>query len=41
MNLKGPNGKNADIVTAWIIDNAANEIRLASTYVTMKKRKGD
>lgn len=39
MNLKGANGKNANVCTAWIKDNKAAEPRLISAYVT--KKRGD
>ncbi len=37
MNLKGPNGKNANVCTAWIKENADSEPRLTSAYVTKKE----
>jgi len=37
MELTGANGKNANVMTAWLIDNKNNEIRMTSAYV--KKRK--
>ena len=37
MDLKGINGKNTSVMTAWIVDNVTNETRLASVYVKMKK----
>ncbi|GIN39038.1 hypothetical protein J19TS1_19870 [Heyndrickxia oleronia] len=36
MNLKGPNNKNANVLTAWIVDKDTNETRLTSIYVTDK-----
>ena len=35
MKLKGANGKEANVMTAWIDDNG--EKRLTSVYVTKKK----
>ena len=37
MNLKGANGKNANVCTAWIKENANSEPRLTSAYVTKKE----
>ena len=39
MDLTGPNGKTASVLTAWIDDNKTGDMRLTSAYV--KKRKGD
>jgi len=39
MNLQGPNGKNANVVNAWIIENGAICPRLTSAYVTNKKSR--
>jgi hypothetical protein len=39
MRLSGPNGKTANVITAWLDDNDTGEIRLVSAYV--KKRKDD
>lgn len=33
MNLTGPNGKNAKVLTAWIDDKTTGEIRLTSVYI--------
>ena len=33
MNLKGPNGKEAKVLTAWIDDKENGEMRLTSVYV--------
>lgn len=41
MNLKGANGKNANVCTAWIKENDDSEPRLTSAYVTKKKVKAD
>ncbi|MDR0819825.1 MAG: hypothetical protein LBN43_09690 [Oscillospiraceae bacterium] len=43
MNLTGENGKSANVVTAWIIDNYdADKIpRLTNAYITNKKLKGE
>ena len=37
MSLKGPNGKTANVLTAWMDDSRTHEIRLTSIYVTKKK----
>jgi len=37
MNIHGLNGKNANIVTAWIIKHGTTYPRLTSAYVTNKK----
>ena len=37
MNLRGPNGKNANILTAWVIRDGEDFPRLASAYVTNRK----
>jgi len=37
MNLWGPNGKNANVVTSWIIKDGTDIPRLTSAYVTKKK----
>ncbi len=37
MNLKGANGKSANVCTAWIKENADSEPRLTSAYVTKKE----
>jgi hypothetical protein len=37
MNLIGPNGKNANVLTAWVVDSNSGETRLTSIYVTNKK----
>jgi ribosome-binding ATPase YchF (GTP1/OBG family) len=39
MELTGPNGKAANVMTAWLDDSLTGEIRLTSVYV--KKRKKD
>ena len=33
MNLKGPNRKTANVLTAWIDDKSSGEMRLISAYV--------
>ena len=38
MNLIGPIGKNADVITAWIDDSKTGEMRLVSAYVKKRKR---
>ena len=37
MQIKGLNGKQANVCTGWIIENGATEPRLTSAYVTEKK----
>jgi len=37
MNLIGSNGKSANVVTAWIIEDGKTSPRLTSAYVTDKK----
>ncbi len=39
MELIGPNGKTANVLTAWLDDYLTGEIRLVSVYVK-KRRKG-
>ncbi len=41
MNLMGPNGKTANVKTAWIKDKTTGEMRLTSGYVTSKKWSKD
>lgn len=38
MDLTGPNGKTATVLTGWIIDESTEEVRLTTIYVD--KRKG-
>jgi hypothetical protein len=33
MNIKGPNGKTAKVLTAWIDDNKNGEMRLTTIHV--------
>lgn len=33
MNIIGPNGKNAKVLTAWIVDKKTNELRMTSVYI--------
>lgn len=37
MKLKGPNGNEANVLTAWIHDSSNDELRLTSVYVTKKE----
>ncbi|MCL2225263.1 MAG: hypothetical protein FWB96_09900 [Defluviitaleaceae bacterium] len=37
MTLTGPNGKTANVLTAWIFDKRKNEMRLTSAYVDKKR----
>jgi hypothetical protein len=39
MNLDGPNGKTAKVITGWILDNNNGETRLTSVYVKENKRE--
>lgn len=39
MMITGPNGKTANVVTGWIVDNEKNFPRLTSAYVKEKKVK--
>ena len=39
MELVGANGKTADVLTAWIDDVNADEMRLTSAYVNNRKRR--
>ena len=41
MRIKGPNGKTANICTAWIKDGEDAEPRLVSNYVTRRKGSDD
>lgn len=36
MKIKGPNGKTANVLTAWIEDNQTKQMRLTSIYVVDK-----
>lgn len=40
MDLQGPNGKTAPVVTAWIIENGSKTPRLTSIYVRSRPRGG-
>jgi len=37
MNLAGPNGKSANVLTSWIIEDGTDAPRLTNAYVTQKK----
>jgi hypothetical protein len=39
MTLIGANGKLANVITAWTVDNETREARLTSAYVTKKRIK--
>jgi len=39
MNLKGENGKTANVMTCWIIENGTDYPRLTNAYVTNKKTR--
>ena len=41
MDLKGPNGKTAKVLTAWIEDKGIKDFRLTSAYVDKKKGGND
>jgi hypothetical protein len=36
MLLTGPNGKSANVLTAWIEDKENDEVRMTNVYVTKK-----
>ena len=38
MQISGPNGKTATVITAWIKENDASEPRLTSVYVGKRKK---
>ena len=38
MGLTGANGKKANVMTAWIVDNKTGETRLTSAYVKRRKK---
>ena len=37
MKITGPNGKTANVLTAWIKENESSEPRLVTLYVTDKE----
>ncbi|RHT38355.1 hypothetical protein DW790_05740 [Firmicutes bacterium AM31-12AC] len=37
MNLNGPNGKTANVCTAWIQEKNGTSVKLTSAYVTKKE----
>lgn len=37
MKLKGPNGRTANVLTSWILEDGANEHKLTSIYITDKE----
>ena len=37
LQLTGPNGKTANLLTAWVDDKKSGEMRLTSVYITKKK----
>ena len=39
MRITGPNGKTANVMTAWIKENKSAEPRVVSLYVTGKERR--
>jgi hypothetical protein len=41
MNLTGENGKTANVLTSWIVENGLDFPRLTNVYVTKKKVWGD
>jgi hypothetical protein len=41
MELIGPNGKTANVMTSWLDDKGTGEIRLTSIYVKKRKRDND
>lgn len=40
MRLKGPNGKEANVLTAWIVEPGGEGPRFINAYVTKKKVRG-
>lgn len=40
LELTGPNGKTANVLTAWIDDNKNGEMRLTTAHVDRRKRNG-
>ncbi len=40
MALTGANGKTANVITAWMVDDNTGVTRLTSAYVTKKRIKG-
>jgi hypothetical protein len=40
MNLTGPNGKTAKVLTAWIDDSKSKEMRLTNAYIDRDRRRG-
>ena len=40
MSITGENGKNANVLASWIIENGTDFPRLTNVYVTKKKIKG-
>ena len=41
MNLSGINGKNANVLTGWIVEHESGITRLTTAYVTKRKVKND
>ncbi len=39
LKLEGPNGKTANVMTAWIRKNNSNDLQLTSAYITKKEAK--
>ena len=37
LTLTGPNGKSANVLTAWLDDHKLDEVRLISAYIDKKK----
>jgi len=40
INITGANGRNANVLTAWIVENGTDIPRLVNAYVTKKKVAG-
>ena len=41
MRITGENGKTANVMTSWIVENGTDLPRLTNVYVTKKKVRGD
>jgi hypothetical protein len=41
MSIMGVNGKTANVLTSWIIENGTQNPRLTNIYVTKKKVRGE
>ena len=41
MRITGENGKNANVLASWIVENGTDFPRLTNVYVTKKKTRGE